>query len=216
MEKIMNLHLNSDHCLKFMRSKQKIQITVTFKLSSLSASDRYRRRVFFSWKILKKSTKMLSLVSRCTLTRAIPALRLLPLRCLSVNTSNIVDNRQKFVTSKVAVWKWRKFCRFGIKIFLFQFLPQIRNYSAKEPLTLKMIEQRIILVLNLYDKIDPEKLKVESHFMKDLGLDSLDHVEIIMAVEDEFGFEIPEMDQERLYTVKDLVRYIGDKEDIYD
>lgn len=79
-----------------------------------------------------------------------------------------------------------------------------------------MIEERIILVLNLYDKIDPEKLKIESHFMKDLGLDSLDHVEIIMAVEDEFGFEIPDMDSERLYTVKDLIRYIGDKEDIYD
>lgn len=79
-----------------------------------------------------------------------------------------------------------------------------------------MIEERIILVLNLYDKIDPEKLKIDSHFMKDLGLDSLDHVEIIMAIEDEFGFEIPEMDQERLYTVKDFIRYIGDKEDIYD
>lgn len=52
--------------------------------------------------------------------------------------------------------------------------------------------------------------------MKDLGLDSLDHVEIIMAVEDEFGFEIPEMDQERLYTVKDLIQYVGDKQDIYD
>jgi NADH dehydrogenase (ubiquinone) 1 alpha/beta subcomplex 1 len=37
-----------------------------------------------------------------------------------------------------------------------------------------------------------------------------------MAVEDEFGFEIPDMDAERLYTVKDMVRYIGDKEDIYD
>lgn len=98
----------------------------------------------------------------------------------------------------------------------FQFLPQTRSYSAKEPLTLKMIEERIILVLNLYDKIDPEKLKIESHFMKDLGLDSLDHVEIIMAIEDEFGFEIPEMDQERLYTVKDFIRYIADKEDIYD
>ena len=79
-----------------------------------------------------------------------------------------------------------------------------------------MIEERITLVLNLYDKIDPEKLKLDSHFMKDLGLDSLDHVEIIMAVEDEFGFEIPDMDAERLYTVKDIVRYIGDKEDIYD
>lgn len=79
-----------------------------------------------------------------------------------------------------------------------------------------MIEERVTLVLNLYDKIDPDKLKRDSHFIKDLGLDSLDHVEIIMAMEDEFGFEIPEMDQERLYTVKDIVQYVGDKEDCYD
>lgn len=37
---------------------------------------------------------------------------------------------------------------------------------------------RVILVLNLYDKVDPEKLTLESHFFKDLGLDSLDHVEV--------------------------------------
>ena len=83
-------------------------------------------------------------------------------------------------------------------------------------MTLKSIEERITLVLNLYDKIDPEKLKRDSHFLKDLGLDSLDHVEIIMAIEDEFGFEIPEMDAERLYTVKDVTQYVGDREDIYE
>uniref|UniRef100_A0A1I8JSC5 Acyl carrier protein n=1 Tax=Macrostomum lignano TaxID=282301 RepID=A0A1I8JSC5_9PLAT len=41
-------------------------------------------------------------------------------------------------------------------------------------------------------------LTLESQFAKDLGLDSLDHVELIMAVEDEFGFEIPDQDAERL------------------
>jgi NADH dehydrogenase (ubiquinone) 1 alpha/beta subcomplex 1 len=50
-----------------------------------------------------------------------------------------------------------------------------------------MIEQRVLLVLNLYDKVNPEKLKLTSNFTKDLGLDSLDHVEIIIAMEDEFG-----------------------------
>uniref|UniRef100_A0A8C6ZUF5 Acyl carrier protein n=1 Tax=Nothoprocta perdicaria TaxID=30464 RepID=A0A8C6ZUF5_NOTPE len=49
------------------------------------------------------------------------------------------------------------------------------------------IKERVLYVLKLYDKIDPEKLTAESHFMKDLGLDSLDQVEIIMAMEDEFG-----------------------------
>lgn len=52
--------------------------------------------------------------------------------------------------------------------------------------------------------------------MNDLGLDSLDHVEIIMAIEDEFGFEIPDMDAERLLKPADIVRYVADKEDIYD
>ena len=50
-----------------------------------------------------------------------------------------------------------------------------------------MIEQRVLLVLNLYDKIDPSKLSLKSNFIKDLGLDSLDNVDIIIAMEDEFG-----------------------------
>ena len=37
---------------------------------------------------------------------------------------------------------------------------------------------RVLLVLNLYDKIDNDKLSLDSHLMKDLGLDSLDHVEV--------------------------------------
>lgn len=52
--------------------------------------------------------------------------------------------------------------------------------------------------------------------MKDLGLDSLDHVEVIMAMEDEFGFEIPDQDAEKLMRPADLIQYIADKEDIYE
>uniref|UniRef100_A0ABK0LSE6 Acyl carrier protein n=1 Tax=Rattus norvegicus TaxID=10116 RepID=A0ABK0LSE6_RAT len=62
-----------------------------------------------------------------------------------------------------------------------------RQYSDAPPLTLEGIRDRVLYVLKLYDKIDPEKLSVNSHFMKDLGLDSLDQVEIIMAMEDEFA-----------------------------
>ena len=40
-----------------------------------------------------------------------------------------------------------------------------------------------MLVLNLFDKIDNGKLNVESHFINDLGLDSLDHVEIMLMIE---------------------------------
>ncbi|KYM97239.1 Acyl carrier protein, mitochondrial [Cyphomyrmex costatus] len=95
-------------------------------------------------------------------------------------------------------------------------IKQVRHYSHKDPLTLDIINQRVLLVLKLYDKIEPTKLTLDSHFMDDLGLDSLDHVEIIMAMEDEFGFEIPDMDAERLLKPKDIVRYVADKEDIYE
>lgn len=81
---------------------------------------------------------------------------------------------------------------------------------------MKFIQERVTLVLNLYDKVDPAKLTVNSHFYKDLGLDSLDHVEVIMAMEDEFGFEIPDMDADKLMTPQAIIRYIADKEDIYE
>ncbi|XP_022916565.2 acyl carrier protein, mitochondrial isoform X2 [Onthophagus taurus] len=94
--------------------------------------------------------------------------------------------------------------------------PLKRCYSAKPPLTLKLIADRVLLVLKLYDKINPDQLALESHFINDLGLDSLDHVEVIMAMEDEFGFEIPDVDAEKLLKPADIVRYVADKEDIYE
>ncbi|KAF7989101.1 hypothetical protein HCN44_007411 [Aphidius gifuensis] len=93
---------------------------------------------------------------------------------------------------------------------------QTRSYSEKFPLTLDLIRDRVLLILNLYDKIDPKKLTLDSHFMNDLGLDSLDHVEVIMAIEDDFGFEIPDIDAEKLFKPSDIIRYIADKEDIYE
>ena len=92
----------------------------------------------------------------------------------------------------------------------------VRSFSDADPLNIDVIKQRVTLVLNLYDKIDPEKLKLESHFIKDLGLDSLDHVEIIMAMEQEFGFEIPDDQAEMLLTPAKIVQYVADHEDIYD
>ncbi|KAK2581341.1 hypothetical protein KPH14_008111 [Odynerus spinipes] len=93
---------------------------------------------------------------------------------------------------------------------------QVRFYSSKPPLSYDIIRQRVLLILNLYDKIDPTKLSLDSHFINDLGLDSLDHVEVVMAIEDEFGFEIPDMDAEKLMTPGQIVLYVADKEDIYE
>ncbi|XP_026784987.2 NADH:ubiquinone oxidoreductase subunit AB1a [Pangasianodon hypophthalmus] len=93
---------------------------------------------------------------------------------------------------------------------------QRRRYGDLPPLTLESIRDRVLYVLKLYDKINPEQLQVTSHFMKDLGLDSLDQVEIIMAMEDEFGFEIPDAEAEKLMTPAEIVQYIADKKDVYE
>ncbi|XP_038177161.1 acyl carrier protein, mitochondrial-like [Arvicola amphibius] len=90
------------------------------------------------------------------------------------------------------------------------------QYSGIPPLTVEGIKNRVLCVLKLYDKTDPEKLSVNSHLMKDLGLDSLDQVEIIIATEDKLGFEIPDIDAEKLMCPQEIVDYNEDKKDVYE
>ncbi|KAJ3092940.1 oligosaccharyl transferase stt3 subunit [Quaeritorhiza haematococci] len=81
-----------------------------------------------------------------------------------------------------------------------------RNYSAApEPLTKQQVEDRVMQVLRDFDKVKGDKLTVDAHFINDLGLDSLDQVEITMALEDEFNIEIPDRDAEEIFTVRQAV-----------
>jgi acyl carrier protein len=54
-----------------------------------------------------------------------------------------------------------------------------------------------------------EDIKAESSFIDDLGADSLDTVELVMALEEAFGTEIPDEDAEKIKTVQDVYNYIG-------
>nr|WP_207751691.1 acyl carrier protein [Clostridium rhizosphaerae] len=56
--------------------------------------------------------------------------------------------------------------------------------------------------------IDADEISMESSFMDDLGADSLDIVELIMALESEFDMEIPDEDAEKISIVSDVVEYI--------
>ncbi|MBV6492747.1 MAG: Acyl carrier protein [Turneriella sp.] len=58
--------------------------------------------------------------------------------------------------------------------------------------------------------VDESEIKNESHFIDDLGADSLDTVELVMALEEEFGIEIPDEDAEKIQTVGDVQKYIED------
>jgi acyl carrier protein len=59
--------------------------------------------------------------------------------------------------------------------------------------------------------VDPERVKAEASFIDDLGADSLDIVELVMAMEEEFGIEIPDEDAEKLKTVQDVANYLQAK-----
>ena len=56
--------------------------------------------------------------------------------------------------------------------------------------------------------VDPEEVTLEASFIDDLGADSLDVVELVMAFENEFDIEIPDEDAEKIKTVQDAVDYI--------
>ena len=59
--------------------------------------------------------------------------------------------------------------------------------------------------------VEAEKVTDNGSFIDDLGADSLDTVELVMAFEDEFGVEVPDEDAEKLLTVSDVVKYIEEK-----
>ena len=59
--------------------------------------------------------------------------------------------------------------------------------------------------------VDDSEVTKEASFVDDLGADSLDTVELVMALEEEFGIEIPDDDAEKIITVQNVIEYIDSK-----
>ncbi|CDZ96532.1 Acyl carrier protein [Phaffia rhodozyma] len=75
-------------------------------------------------------------------------------------------------------------------------------------LTKENIERRILDIFRTFDKVNQDKLNLDSSFTEDLGLDSLDAVEVIMAIEEDFFIEIPDAEADEIRTVRQAVDYI--------
>jgi len=73
----------------------------------------------------------------------------------------------------------------------------------------KAIEAKVKAIIIKQLGVKEEDVSLEKSFVDDLGADSLDIVELVMAMEDEFGFEIPDDEAENIRTVGDAVKYIG-------
>ncbi len=71
------------------------------------------------------------------------------------------------------------------------------------------MERRVIEIIVEQLGVSAEEATLEASFIDDLGADSLDLVELIMAMEEEFGVEISDEDAEKIQTVQDVVNYIN-------
>jgi len=70
------------------------------------------------------------------------------------------------------------------------------------------VEERVKSIIVEQLGVDAEEVNAEASFVEDLGADSLDTVELIMAFEEEFGVEISDEEAEKIRRVKDAVEYI--------
>ena len=72
------------------------------------------------------------------------------------------------------------------------------------------LEDRISKIIVEQLGVNEDQVKPEAKFIEDLGADSLDTVELVMALEEEFGTEIPDEDAERLQSVGDVIKFVED------
>src|SRR5215475_14077783 len=84
--------------------------------------------------------------------------------------------------------------------------PTEQNFMAEKP-----IEEKVKDIIVEQLGVNPEQVTPQASFIEDLGADSLDIVELVMAFEEEFGVEVPDEDAEKLQTVGDVIKYIEEK-----
>jgi len=76
----------------------------------------------------------------------------------------------------------------------------------------KTIEEKVRDIIVEQLGVTAEQVTINASFIEDLGADSLDTVELVMAFEEEFGVEVPDEDAENLMKVGDVVKYIEEKQ----
>jgi acyl carrier protein len=85
-----------------------------------------------------------------------------------------------------------------------------RRDSLKEE-EFMAVDEKVKSIIAEQLGVKPEEVTPEASFIDDLGADSLDTVELVMALEEEFGIEIPDEDAEKMATVGDAIKYIEEK-----
>jgi NADH dehydrogenase (ubiquinone) 1 alpha/beta subcomplex 1 len=105
----------------------------------------------------------------------------------------------------------RPLCRasFSASVSRSATLQSVRFFSAQTFLDRDEVSDRVLSVIKNFEKVNPEKVNETANFIEDLGLDSLDVVEVVMAMEEEFTIEIPDAESEKLTTPSQVIDYVA-------
>lgn len=91
-------------------------------------------------------------------------------------------------------------------------MPFLDRLKKKEEIISEQRRQELLAkIIPVFEKtleIDKDKIKPQSKIIEDLGADSLDTVELVMALEEGFGIEIPDEDAEKINTIEDVIIYL--------
>lgn len=79
-----------------------------------------------------------------------------------------------------------------------------------------MIFDKVKMIVSEQLGVDEDTISIDSNFLEDFGADSLELIDLIMALESEFDIEVPEEDIEEMETVSDVVSYIKNHTDLED
>src|SRR5881398_3031875 len=89
--------------------------------------------------------------------------------------------------------------------------PRAINRNRTNFMAEKSIEEKVKDIIVEQLGVNPEQVTPTASFIEDLGADSLDIVELVMAFEEEFSVEVPDEDAEKLQTVGDVIKYIQER-----
>jgi len=90
-----------------------------------------------------------------------------------------------------------------------RFFSRYTRQKGKEQKHMENIEQRVKKIVAEQLGVNESEIKNESSFVDDLGADSLDTVELVMALEEEFECEIPDEEAEKITTVQQAIDYVN-------
>ncbi|GAB4820481.1 hypothetical protein N2152v2_007527 [Parachlorella kessleri] len=84
-----------------------------------------------------------------------------------------------------------------------------RGFATASYLDKNEVTDRVLNCVKNFEKVEPSKVNSSASFQKDLGLDSLDTVELVMALEEEFAIEIPDSEADKILSCSDAISYIA-------